>query len=66
MLVGMIVLSLSSCYTHRHPHGHVPPGKAKKIYGSKSAKRHAPGQKKKRHKKGRHHHRHDVYIPIGW
>jgi hypothetical protein len=28
--------------------GHLPPGQAKKLYGDKSAKKYAPGQRKKR------------------
>jgi len=43
----------------------MPPGKAKKIYGDKSAKRHAPGQKKKKYKKGRGHYKHDVFFHFG-
>ena len=42
-----------SCTVH-HPHSHsnnsskrVPPGQAKKMSGSKSAKAYAPGQQKK-------------------
>ena len=52
----IIALSTISCYTSKqHPHSHLPPGQAKKVYGDKSAKRHAPGQQKKKHKKTRHH-----------
>lgn len=64
-LIIISFLALSSCYTQRHPHGHLPPGKAKKIYGDKSAKRHAPGQKKKKykkHKRGRGHYKQDVHL----
>lgn len=50
-----LCLSLASCYTYGPPHVHLPPGKAKKIYGDKSAKRHAPGQKKKKGKKHKKH-----------
>lgn len=61
LVAAIITLSVSSCYTNsRYPHGHLPPGKAKKVYGDKSAKRHAPGQKKK-HKKGKKHHKHHKY-----
>lgn len=49
-----ILFLLSSCsyhVHHRHSHnhlcGHLPPGQAKKITGSKSAKPYAPGQHKK-------------------
>lgn len=70
LVAFVITLTVSSCYTSRHPHGHFPPGKAKKIYGDKSAKRHAPGQKKKKYKKPKkskgHHHRHDVYYYPGY
>ena len=31
-----------------HPSGHIPPGQAKKMNGSTSAKQYAPGQKKKK------------------
>ncbi|WP_202912338.1 quinol oxidase subunit 4 [Sphingobacterium alkalisoli] len=62
ILVFAMLLSFSSCYTHRNARGHVPPGKAKKVYGDKSAKRYAPGQQKKKTKKGRGHHKYDVYL----
>lgn len=64
ILIGLFTLSLSSCYVNRHPHGHIPPGQAKKIRGDKSAKRYAPGQQKKKnkHKKGNGHYKYDVYI----
>ncbi|MBD1428921.1 quinol oxidase subunit 4 [Sphingobacterium litopenaei] len=68
-LVAIIALSVTSCYTNgRHAHGHLPPGQAKKIYGDKSAKRHAPGQKKKNNKKSKKpkHHKHDVYYVPGY
>ncbi|WP_326461136.1 hypothetical protein [Chitinophaga sp.] len=38
----------SSCVTTRDPN-RLPPGQAKKIYGTKSAKPFAPGQQKKRY-----------------
>ncbi|KAA2245260.1 hypothetical protein F0L74_04670 [Chitinophaga agrisoli] len=39
---------LSSCVVHREgPSTNLPPGQAKKIYGTKSAKPFAPGQQKK-------------------
>ncbi|WP_170138295.1 hypothetical protein U0035_08190 [Niabella yanshanensis] len=40
---------LFSCAPVHHPgHGHrMPPGQAKKVYGTKSAKPFAPGQQKK-------------------
>ena len=41
ILIAVMALSVTSCYTHRHhPHG-MPPGQAKKKYGGKSAKRYA-------------------------
>lgn len=66
-VVFAILLSFSSCYTHRNAHRHIPPGKAKKIYGDKSAKRYAPGQQKKRYKnkKGKGHHKYDVFLYRG-
>jgi hypothetical protein len=50
-----LLISVSSCKTYKvvvvksHPHG-MPPGQAKKITGSKSAKPYAPGQVKKKRK----------------
>ena len=65
LLAVIITLSVSSCFTNsRYSDGRMPPGKAKKVYGNKSAKKHAPGQKKKNSKKGKkskHQHKHDVY-----
>lgn len=59
LLAALFALSTASCYTSSHhhhgKHGHLPPGQAKKIYGDKSAKRHAPGQQKKKHHKSKHH-----------
>jgi hypothetical protein len=51
MICGVLAagILLSSCVVHResgNPHG-LPPGQAKKIYGTKSAKPFAPGQQKK-------------------
>lgn len=53
-------ISLSSCTRkvvvykgnprpHRTTVYHMPPGHAKKVYGTKSAKPFAPGQRKKKH-----------------
>ena len=66
LIAIIIAVSATSCYTSsRYPHGHLPPGKAKKIYGDKSAKRYAPGQRKKKYKKPKHQHKHEVYyVPI--
>ena len=71
LVVASILMVFSSCYTSRHPHGHLPPGQAKKIYGGKSAKRYAPGQQKKRHKqhkpkRGKGHYKQDVMWRQGW
>ncbi len=45
-----VLLFLNSCIVHRSTgnSGKVPPGQAKKIYGTKSGKPFAPGQQKKR------------------
>lgn len=44
-MVGLMVVS---CTTTKHVHHHkVPPGHEKKMYGKKSAKKFAPGQRKK-------------------
>jgi hypothetical protein len=54
-----LLFAMSSC-THkstpqRHPHPHgLPPGQAKKLTGSKSAKPYAPGQQKKHKHKHKH------------
>ncbi len=55
-LLFSLVMSLgfTSCVVHTHhprravvvKQKRMPPGQAKKIYGDKSAKRHAPGQNK--------------------
>lgn len=37
----------TSCKSVGHSGTHIPPGQAKKITGSKSAKAYAPGQQKK-------------------
>lgn len=46
---------MSSCVTYSHGRGNkgLPPGKAKKIYGTKSAKPFAPGQQKKKDNRGK-------------
>jgi hypothetical protein len=43
----MAVLLTVSCSHHHHTGKSMPPGQAKKITGSKSAKPYAPGQQKK-------------------
>jgi hypothetical protein len=47
ILLGGLVFS--SCSHHHHPAKGLPPGQAKKVTGSKSAKPYAPGQQKKKH-----------------
>ncbi|MFC3198916.1 quinol oxidase subunit 4 [Parapedobacter deserti] len=49
LLFAATVLWMSSCTVHRTAgkSGKVPPGQAKKITGKKSARDHAPGQRKK-------------------
>lgn len=49
MVILFVVISVISCSVHTHSHssGKVPPGQAKKMSGSKSAKAYAPGQQKK-------------------
>ncbi|TDP01294.1 hypothetical protein [Flavobacterium sp. 245] len=53
LVLLFLVLSVISCSTHVHTNGpapttkKVPPGQAKKMSGSKSAKAYAPGQQKK-------------------
>lgn len=49
MVVLFVVLSVISCTTHVHSSGpkKLPPGQAKKMSGSQSAKNYAPGQQKK-------------------
>jgi len=50
MVILFVALSVMSCVVH-HSHnngsGKIPPGQAKKMSGSKSAKAHAPGQNKR-------------------
>ncbi|MCD9576751.1 hypothetical protein [Flavobacterium soyae] len=46
---ALLTLCIASCSIH-HSHsssGKIPPGQAKKMSGSKSAKAYAPGQQKK-------------------
>ncbi|WP_437922082.1 quinol oxidase subunit 4 [Sphingobacterium sp. LRF_L2] len=64
LLVVLFTVSMSSCYNSRHAH-RMPPGHAKKVYGSKSAKKYAPGQQKKK-KKGNKHYRYEAPIQRGW
>ncbi|MFH6996907.1 hypothetical protein ACHRVZ_03180 [Flavobacterium sp. FlaQc-57] len=51
MVILFVVISAISCSTHTHTYSSspkkVPPGQAKKMSGSKSAKAYAPGQQKK-------------------
>lgn len=50
MVVLFVVVSVVGCSTHVHHSGSgkIPPGQAKKMSGSKSAKAYAPGQQKKK------------------
>jgi len=52
MVLLFVLISVISCSTHIHTQGNgsgkIPPGQAKKMSGSKSAKAYAPGQQKKR------------------
>lgn len=44
----LLIIIGSSCTYRSHPQtGELPPGQAKKVYGTKSAKPFAPGQQKK-------------------
>ncbi|WP_341842421.1 hypothetical protein [Chitinophaga caseinilytica] len=45
-LAGTLMFGSCVVERHSHPHG-MPPGQAKKVYGTKSAKPFAPGQQKK-------------------
>lgn len=46
LLLSVLMIILSSCVYRVHTRT-LPPGQAKKITGSKSAKAYAPGQRKK-------------------
>lgn len=49
MVVLFVAISVISCSTHVHNSGNkIPPGQAKKMSGSTSAKAYAPGQQKKK------------------
>lgn len=54
LFVLSLCLNMSSCvvtsHYHGHPHKEIPPGKAKKIRGDKSAKYYAPGHHKHKQK----------------
>lgn len=49
MVILFVVISVMGCSVHTHStgSGKIPPGQAKKMSGSKSAKAYAPGQQKK-------------------
>lgn len=51
LVIVFVILSVISCTVHTHStasgSGKIPPGQAKKMSGSKSAKAYAPGQQKK-------------------
>jgi len=49
ILLAMFMLSSCMVYPTAGHSGKVPPGQAKKMTGSKSAKKYAPGQRKKHH-----------------
>ena len=64
-LIALLVtgaIFLGSCTVHRTAgrSGKVPPGQAKKISGKKSARDHAPGQRKKHRK----HHKYDYLMIV--
>ena len=51
LVIVLLAVGFASCRAHKpvvtaHPR-HLPPGHAKKIYGHRSAKAFAPGQRKK-------------------
>lgn len=48
-ITTLLALFITSCSVHTHTSnsGKIPPGQAKKMSGSKSAKAYAPGQQKK-------------------
>lgn len=50
LFIAIFALCIASCSVHTSSprSGKIPPGQAKKISGSKSAKAYAPGQQKKR------------------
>lgn len=53
MAILFITISTIGCSIHTHTYtagssGKIPPGQAKKMSGSKSAKAYAPGQQKKK------------------
>jgi len=44
----LLIIIASSCSYQSHPQtGNLPPGQAKKVYGTQSSKPFAPGQRKK-------------------
>ena len=50
MVLLFVIVSMLSCtihHTRSNRSGKIPPGQAKKMSGSKSAKAYAPGQQKK-------------------
>lgn len=49
IVIALLLLLTTGCSVHTSSNsGKIPPGQAKKISGSKSAKPYAPGQQKKR------------------
>jgi len=47
LLAFVVILGVMSCTRNVYVYKKVPPGQAKKVTGSKSAKVYAPGQRKK-------------------
>ena len=48
LVTVVVIVTLTACSHTTYPSGKVPPGQAKKMTGSKSAKPYAPGQQKKK------------------
>ncbi len=48
ILFGVLVFSSCVHLHHNHKTKRIPPGHAKKMHGSKSAKHYAPGQRNKK------------------
>ncbi|WP_353185527.1 hypothetical protein [Parapedobacter lycopersici] len=58
MIAGITAFSSCATYSNGRGNNGMPPGKAKKIFGTKSAKPFAPGQQKR---KGGQHRQHSVF-----
>ena len=48
ILFGVLVFGSCTYHNHHHKTKSLPPGQAKKMTGSKSAKQYAPGQRNKK------------------